>query len=226
MRVNDIKVAQASDSVTAAARAAIQRARNRGDQEASPDDLLAGALLTVSRFGIVWIGEAAIDLEALNLASMDRLRGPTGKVAYSAAAAAVFDRAAGIARREGAPRVEAIHLLAAFAGESGGLMGRLKSLYGLDDTDWRAGLARWPRGGRNGTSVEGAEDAARANAAEFLSPEGVAEFLGLHIQTVRGYIRSGKLPALRVAGERAIRIRREDVLALLEPLEPSGGDDD
>ncbi len=46
------------------------------------------------------------------------------------------------------------------------------------------------------------------------------EHLGLHIQTIRGYIKSAKLPALRIAGERAIRLRREDLDALLEPLQP------
>jgi excisionase family DNA binding protein len=58
----------------------------------------------------------------------------------------------------------------------------------------------------------------RENARDYLSPEQAAEALGLHAQTVRAYIRSGKLPAMRVAGERAIRIRREDLEKVLEPL--------
>jgi len=58
-----------------------------------------------------------------------------------------------------------------------------------------------------------------APARQYLTPEEGAEFLGIHIQTIRGYIRSGKLPAVRVAGERAIRIRKASLEALLEPLE-------
>ena len=55
------------------------------------------------------------------------------------------------------------------------------------------------------------------------SPEQGADFLGVHTQTIRSYIRSGKLPAYRLAGERIIRITRADLLALLQPLGP---DDD
>jgi hypothetical protein len=35
---------------------------------------------------------------------------------------------------------------------------------------------------------------------------------------MRAYIRSGRLPAFRVAGERAIRIRHADLEKVLEPL--------
>jgi excisionase family DNA binding protein len=55
---------------------------------------------------------------------------------------------------------------------------------------------------------------------EYLTPEEAAEAIGIHVQTLRGYVRSGKLPALRLAGERAIRIRRKDLEAVLEPLVP------
>jgi excisionase family DNA binding protein len=55
---------------------------------------------------------------------------------------------------------------------------------------------------------------------QFFSPDEAAEFLGVHVQTIRGYIRLGKLPALRLAGERALRIKRKDLLALLEPFKP------
>src|SRR5215831_12514328 len=55
---------------------------------------------------------------------------------------------------------------------------------------------------------------------DYLSPEEAADALGIHVQTVRAYVRSGKLPALRLAGERAIRIRRNDLEAVLEPLVP------
>ncbi len=48
-----------------------------------------------------------------------------------------------------------------------------------------------------------------------------AQFLGVHHQTLRGYIKSGKLPAYRLAGEKMLRIKREDLLALLEPVASS-----
>jgi excisionase family DNA binding protein len=58
----------------------------------------------------------------------------------------------------------------------------------------------------------------RRKACEYLTPEEAAEAFGIHVQTMRGYIRSGRLPAFRVAGERVIRIRREDLEQVLEPL--------
>jgi len=66
-----------------------------------------------------------------------------------------------------------------------------------------------------------AEDGRRPGLQEkmLLSPDEAADLLGVHTQTVRGYIRDGKLKAHRVAGERAIRIRRKDLLALLEPYD-------
>jgi excisionase family DNA binding protein len=53
---------------------------------------------------------------------------------------------------------------------------------------------------------------------EYLTPEQAAEELGIHVQTMRAYIRSERLPAFRLAGERAIRILRSDLEKVLEPL--------
>jgi excisionase family DNA binding protein len=49
----------------------------------------------------------------------------------------------------------------------------------------------------------------------------VAEKYGVHINTVRNWIRDGVLPAYRI-GARTIRIRPSDVAAVATPLE--GGD--
>ena len=189
----------------------------------TPDDLLAGALLAVSRFGIAWIGETAIDVEALGFQDALMTSQIEPKVAYSTATAAIFDRAAAIAKEDGASKVEGVHLLAAFAPVADGLMGDLKGKHGFDGTTWRAALARWPREGEeaSGAGKTGPEGPV---SKEFFTPEEAADFLGLHIQTVRGYVRSGRLPALRVAGERAIRIRRGDLFGLLEPTELPSGD--
>jgi excisionase family DNA binding protein len=53
------------------------------------------------------------------------------------------------------------------------------------------------------------------------SPEEAAEYLGVHVQTVRGWIRSGRLKASRLAGQRALRIRASDLQSVLEPLDPA-----
>ena len=51
------------------------------------------------------------------------------------------------------------------------------------------------------------------------SPEQVAELLGLHVRTVRGYIREGRLPAVRIGKQ--YRIAQSDLDAFTG--RPSGG---
>lgn len=58
-------------------------------------------------------------------------------------------------------------------------------------------------------------------AADLYSVEQVAERLGLHVRTVRGYVRDGRLKAVRIGKQ--YRIAREDLEALTgRPV--SGGD--
>jgi len=49
---------------------------------------------------------------------------------------------------------------------------------------------------------------------ELLTTEDIAEYLGYHIETIRLYIREGKLPAIKVGRE--FRIHREDFEKFLE----------
>ncbi len=170
--------------------------------------------MAVSRFGIAWMGDIAIDVEPL---AVDEDPTPNAaKPGYSVRTAEIFDRAAGIARKDGAASVEIVHLLAAFAPETGGLMGELKRRHSFDGAAWRANLARWPKKSKSSESLQVPP---ATPIKELLTPEEASDVLGLHIQTVRGYVRSGRLPALRVAGERVIRIRRADLFGLLEPVE-------
>lgn len=54
-------------------------------------------------------------------------------------------------------------------------------------------------------------------ATEVLTAKQAKDFLQISDSTLRRYIRKGKLKAYRLAGERDLRFRREDLLALLEP---------
>ena len=205
------------NDVDLAASFAIFVAKQRGSAEVTADHLLLGCLRAVSRFGIVTLGGWNLDLEALGVDWVHQPEGPRGKVAYSEDAVGVFDRAAQIARAGGAGGVGVEHLLAAFAGEEGGLMGELKRDHGITSAAWRAAIARLEPEDGNGNAAK-PEAGARKSVREYLTPEEAAEALGIHVQTMRAYIRSGRLPAFRVAGERAIRIRREDLGKVLEPL--------
>lgn len=56
----------------------------------------------------------------------------------------------------------------------------------------------------------------------YLTIRETAALLALSVRTIHRYIAEGKLRAYRVAGERSIRIKREDVEALLEPVGAEG----
>jgi excisionase family DNA binding protein len=53
---------------------------------------------------------------------------------------------------------------------------------------------------------------------ELLTVSEISEQYGLHPNTVRGYYRSGQLPAVNL-GPRMIRIRRSDIEQLLTPYQ-------
>lgn len=212
----------AGDAVSRAAHVAIHRAKTRRDPEVTPDDLLVALLDEVSRFGVARIGPWSIEVEAiagdpepvLEAAASD---GGSPRPRYADATVALFERAAAIAGRDGSPTTRLVHLLAAFSDEEG-LMDELREAHGFTSAEWRAALAAMdpPLGLAAPSRARGA---GRARVPELLSVDDAAEFLGVHAQTVRNYIRSGKLPAYRLAGERFIRVLRRDLLALLERVQ-------
>ena len=95
-------------------------------------------------------------------------------------------------------------------------MGELKHAHGITSASWRAAAARIGAGEPGGSELPSGSE--RKGAREYLTPEEAAEALGIHVQTMRAYIRSERLPAFRLAGERAIRILRTDLEKVLEPL--------
>ena len=215
-----------TDSLLTATSTALRLAKARRAEEVTPDDLLLGALLANSSLGIASIGPLVFDLNPL-LSGRDF---PDGGEAvangadprppkYSPAASAVFDRAAAIVRADGEARLRAVHLLAVFGTETAGVMADLRKQRPFADAEWRAALSEWDR-----TRVSNGRGANEPGSV--LSVEAAAETLAVHSQTIRGYIRGGKLPAYRIAGERAIRIFASDLYGLLERLEPNQGEED
>ncbi|MDP2481204.1 MAG: helix-turn-helix domain-containing protein [Candidatus Palauibacterales bacterium] len=217
-----------------AARRAIGRAKRRGDAEVTADDLLVGALAEISRFDVAWIGDRAVDLRALCLPEEEPSEAADAAPdavlpAYGPGAVELFERAAHLAREDGAGSTGLVHLLAAVADVPSPLRDRLFSDLGLSDAEWRAELARGvvgapPRlaGGSKGAS---ATTVGAPGGPDILGVEDAAHYLGVHPQTVRNYIRSGKLPAYRLAGERFLRVLRKDLLALLERVRADGEPD-
>jgi excisionase family DNA binding protein len=208
-----------SDRVTLALRSSIASAKSRGKDEISADDLLLGCLFAVSRFGMARIGDWTIDLEPLGLNWMIEPPKREPKVAYSEEVVQILNHAATLARIEGSGKVGLEHILVCFAHTRDGLMGVIREKYGIDSAGWRAAAGLLPPEEKEAEPARSVSPHAhsRDQARDYLSPEEAAEFLGVHVQTLRGYIRSKKLEALRVAGERAIRIRRSSLEKLLEP---------
>jgi excisionase family DNA binding protein len=98
-------------------------------------------------------------------------------------------------------------------------MHELKRKSGLDSPAWCAAIVqlRSPRGANAGSlTVQG--KTIQHGAREFLTPEQAAEELNTHVQTLRAYVRTGKIPAFGLAGERSTRSRGSDLLQILEPL--------
>ncbi|MEX0783276.1 MAG: helix-turn-helix domain-containing protein [Dehalococcoidia bacterium] len=104
----------------------------------------------------------------------------------------------------------------------------------IDDLHVLLALMRFPEGlparvfGELGVTPEQVEEYVKSggeitnrNAERLYSPEEAAEYLGVHVQTVRGWIRSGRLKASRLAGQRALRIRASDLGSILEPVDPA-----
>jgi len=109
-------------------------------------------------------------------------------------------------RRSGRKRLDELHLLMAFMRIGEGLPARVFGELGVTPDE----MERYLRG-----------DMSRSITEERLySPEDAAAYLGVHVQTVRAWIRAGRLPARRLAGQRALRIRASDLESILEPLDP------
>ncbi len=109
-------------------------------------------------------------------------------------------------RRSGRARIDELHYLLAFMRCHEGLPGRVFGEWGVTTTQLERCLKC-----SGGVTIEPAE--------RLMSPEEVADYLSVHVQTVRAWIRTGRLPARRVAGLRALRVRFTDVDALLQPLD-------
>lgn len=101
----------------------------------------------------------------------------------------------------------------------------------IDELHYLLALMRWGEGlparvfGELGVTPEQVERFASGRVVpsddeKLYSPEDAAEYLGVHVQTIRAWIRSGRLRASRLAGQRALRIRASDLQCVLEPVEP------
>ena len=109
-------------------------------------------------------------------------------------------------------RVDELHWLLAFMRTDEGLPAKVFGELGVTPEQ----VERFARGETGPGKPPAPEH--RSPAEKLYSPEEVADYFGVHVQTVRIWIRNGRLPARRLAGQRALRIRESDLDAVLEPL--------
>jgi excisionase family DNA binding protein len=161
-----------------------------------------------SRFGFFQFGPLTIDVSLIEDAVERTLpRGPAGNVVLGDDVVRFSRALTDEARRSGRKRIDELVYLLAFMRWKEGLPARVFGELGVTPAQVEA-FARHQK-----TTPVGPE--------KLYSPEEAADYLGIHVQTVRAWIRSGRLRASRLAGQRALRIRASDLQSVLEPVDPS-----
>jgi excisionase family DNA binding protein len=178
--------------------------------QGSVDLWFATFLRRFSRFGYFTFGPITIDVRLIQDIAERIATGGTprreGPVRYGEDWVRFSILIADQVRRSGQSRVDELHVLLALMRYGEGLPGRVFGELGVTAEQ----VERYAHSRRD-----------RADGPERLySPEEAAEYLGVHVQTVRAWIRSGRLRARRLAGQRALRISASDLEAVLEPLSP------
>jgi excisionase family DNA binding protein len=170
-------------------------------------------LRRLSRFGFFSFGPINIDvrlIEDIVEATIPRAPGPLETATPMAPDIVPFSNLLmAELNRSGRGRLDELHFLLAFMRCNEGLPGRVF--------------------GELGVTPEQVEQFASNLSApapapmleELYSPEEAAAYLNVHVQTVRAWIRSGRLRARRLAGQRALRITASDLQSVLEPLDPA-----
>lgn len=171
-------------------------------------------LRRLSRFGFFSFGPINIDvrlIEDIVEATSPRIEGPVGDPPPMSEDMIAFShRLMEELRRSGRRRLDEMHFLVAFMKTEEGLPGRVFGELGVTLDEVEA-YAR-------------AQEAGTPPLERLYSPEDAAEYLNVHVQTVRSWIRSGRLRAHRLAGQRALRIKASELQSVLEPLAPEDTD--
>lgn len=179
----------------------------------TPDVEFVALLRVFSRFGFFSFGPITIDVnlvEDLLLRTHPRGNGgldaPPVDESYIRWSNAFWK----VVKESGRARIDELHFLIAAMKWEEGLPRRVFGELGVSVADVELFVSE----------MGSAPSARRAPAEKLYSTEEAAEYLGVHVQTVRAWIRSGKLPASRLAGQKSIRIREGDLQSVLEPINP------
>jgi|SRR5579883_2176415 excisionase family DNA binding protein len=204
--VNELATAAAEDAgfVEAVSRDAHAIAHRLGS-DTTLDVIFLAYLRRMARFGYFALGPITVDVRLIeDLVERCATPGqpPRASDDYTRFSRLLMQEV----RRSGRRRIDELHYLLAFMRCNEGLPARVFGELGVTPEQ----IERYLRetGGAQAETHE-----------RLMTPEEAAEYLRVHVQTVRAWIRAGTLPARRVAGLRALRIRASDVETLLKPLD-------
>jgi excisionase family DNA binding protein len=173
------------------------------------DVLFASYLRHMSRFGFFQFGPISIDVnlveDIVERTVARRPPGDTSPIAIGDDVVRFSQKLMEEVRRGGRRRIDELHYLLAFMKIGEGVPERVFGELGVSAAQVEA-YAR-------------ARSDPPASRERLYSPEEVAEYLNVHVQTVRTWIRSGRLRARRLAGQRSLRISESDLQTVLEPLD-------
>lgn len=173
---------------------------------ATLDLFFAAFLRRMSRFGYFTFGPINVDVRLIeDMVERTIPRDPSQQSMLAEDTVRFSQLVMDEMRKSGGKVIDELHLLLAFMRINEGLPGRVFAELGVSPAQVEAYA-------RSGGRMQEAE--------RLYSPDEAAEYLGVHVQTVRSWIRSGRLPARRLAGQRALRIRASDLESVLEPVEP------
>jgi excisionase family DNA binding protein len=193
---------------------AVTAMANEFRSDVTLDLLFLAYLRRMSRFGYFHYGPITIDVRMIeDLVDRTVVRGVSpgpGLHKYSDDFVRFTTVLMSEVRKNGQRRVDELHMLLAFMTCGEGIPERVFGELGVTRQAVEAFAKQGPQ-------PEGEMET-------LYSPEDVSRYLGVHVQTVRGWIRSGRLPARRLAGQRALRIRESDVQRVLEPLDVDSED--
>lgn len=172
------------------------------------DILFLGFLRTMSRFGLFEFGPITIYVPLIE-EIVRRTAQPMDEASIEGLVA--FSRGLRAEQqRSGRRRIDELHLLLTFMRIGRGVPARVFGELGVTPEQ----VEEFARTGRGPD----------AGLEKLYTPEEAADYLGIHVQTVRAWIRSGRLRASRLTGQRALRIRASDLAGVLEPVTAEDSD--
>ena len=166
--------------------------------------LFLGFLRAIARFGIFQFGPLTIHLDPVEQRVAESVARPDGTDQYKTVVN-WMELLQAERERRGSRAIDELHVLLAFMKLGAAIPAEVFGELAVTPEQVEA-FADSPDQPQEVDLVE-----------PLYSPEEAAAYLKVHVQTVREWIRSGRLPAYRLAGQKSFRIAARDLRKILQP---------